>query len=88
MTGGEPLAQPAAFRALVEALAQARFNIEVETSGLNPLPEEPTFGLVTSRVPDVKAPSSGMQAHNRYDHLHGLRPGDQVKFIVHDLGDP
>jgi len=84
VTGGEPLAQPAT-RALLIALADAGFDVLLETSGAFT-----TAGL-DSRVRvvlDVKTPGSGMDAHNRPDNLAALVPGrDEVKFVITDRAD-
>src|SRR3990172_4467747 len=63
ITGGEPLSQPKAFAKLVQELKKNGKKIEVETSGLVPLPkfwerDSEVFDLVDSWVPDVKCPGS------------------------------
>ena len=87
ITGGEPLAQPVGFRRLVKELSKGGYRMEVETSGLNPLPRDATFELVTSWVVDVKLPSSGMSQYAKTADLSRLRPLDQVKFVVRDKND-
>lgn len=90
ITGGEPLAQPHAFKELVRALKSHGHKIEVETSGLNPLPirDEILFESVDSWVVDVKLPSS--QLSKGLPHLASLgelRPQDQVKVVVRSMLD-
>ena len=87
ITGGEPLAQPVGFRRLVKELSKGGYLLEVETSGLNPLPTDETFELVNSWVVDVKTPSSGMSRYAVTADLTRLRPLDQVKFVVRDQND-
>ena len=82
ITGGEPLSQPVAFKELVYQLKQKPLSLEVETSGLDPLPDDELFNQVDSWVVDVKTPSSGMQKFLRLDDLNRLRKCDQVKFVV------
>jgi 7-carboxy-7-deazaguanine synthase len=87
VTGGEPLAQPTGFRELIRSLSREGYLIEVETSGLNPLPRDESFDLVDSWVWDVKCPGSGMASHNKLDELSRIRPQDQVKFVTLDETD-
>ena len=87
ITGGEPLSQPAAFKELVYQLKQKPLSLEVETSGLDPLPDDELFNQVDSWVVDVKTPSSGMEQFLRLDDLNRLRKCDQVKFVVQTLED-
>ena len=87
ITGGEPLAQPSGFRSLVKELSGLGYMLEVETSGLNPLPRDETFELIKSWVVDVKTPSSGMSRYAKTAELSRLRPSDQMKFVVRDRDD-
>jgi 7-carboxy-7-deazaguanine synthase len=88
ITGGEPLSQPVAFRALVKELAWWAKPIDVETSGLNPLPRGYSpFNDIASWVWDVKCPSSEMDQWNKLDQLRRLRTQDQIKFVVADSRD-
>lgn len=87
ITGGEPLSQPKGFKALVYALKDHSLSMEVETSGLVPLPEDDLFNTVDSWVVDVKTPSSGMLDYLRLDDLKRLRPSDQIKFVVQSIQD-
>ena len=87
ITGGEPLSQPIAFKELVYQLKEKSFSLEVETSGLDPLPDDELFNQVDSWVVDVKTPSSGMGKFLRLNDLNRLRKCDQVKFVVQTIED-
>ncbi|HUG53759.1 MAG TPA: radical SAM protein [Vicinamibacteria bacterium] len=83
LTGGEPLAQPAAFP-FVTTLLERGWQVLVETSG-----HIPTGGLDPRAVVvlDVKTPASGELPRMHWDNLGRLRPGDEVKFVVADRAD-
>ena len=87
ITGGEPLSQPKAFSELVRNLSPWHL-IEVETSGLLPLPwkwkkEQWLYRAVDSWVVDIKCPSSEVSQYTYWSNLPQLRPRyDQVKFVV------
>lgn len=87
ITGGEPLSQPKGFKELVYALKDHSLSLEVETSGLIPLPEDDLFNTVDSWVVDVKTPSSGMQDYLQLGDLKRLRSSDQIKFVVQSVED-
>ena len=83
VTGGEPLAQPAAFE-LITRLCEERFDVLIETSGaidITPVDSRATIIL------DVKCPGSEMDDRMRWDNLQCLRQNDQVKFIISDRRD-
>ena len=83
VTGGEPLAQPAAFT-LVRALLDAGWEVAVETSGhvlIEPLDRRATTIL------DVKAPGSGETHRMEWRNLDLLSPRDEVKFVLADRAD-
>lgn len=83
VTGGEPLAQPAC-QGLLTALCDAGFNVSLETSGaLDVCAVDPRV----VKVMDLKTPSSGEMARNRYANLACLGDGDQVKFVIGDRAD-
>ena len=83
VTGGEPLAQRNALL-LLRMLCDAGLNVSLETSGAMPLSE---VDARVARVVDVKTPGSGEVARNRFEELAGLRPHDQIKFVICDRGD-
>jgi 7-carboxy-7-deazaguanine synthase len=83
LTGGEPLAQEAAFR-FVTALADRGWEVLVETSGhilLNGLDPRAVA------IMDVKTPGSG--EHHRLEprNLERLRPQDEAKLVIADRTD-
>ncbi len=83
VTGGEPLAQPGCL-ALLKALADAGYEVSLETSGaLDVSGVDPRV----VKVVDLKTPSSGEARRNRYSNIGHLNPQDQVKFVIMDDGD-
>jgi 7-carboxy-7-deazaguanine synthase len=83
VTGGEPLAQRAC-TALLTALCEAGFEVSLETSGaVDSAGVDPRV----ARVIDVKTPASGESRRNLDLSVHGLRPGDQLKFVICDRAD-
>jgi 7-carboxy-7-deazaguanine synthase len=83
LTGGEPLAQPAAFP-FVSRLLDAGYDVLVETSGHVPLD-----GLDPRAVAivDVKAPGSGETGRMHWANLDRLKPSDEAKFVIADRRD-
>ena len=83
ITGGEPLAQPAAFE-LITRLCEDGFEVLIETSGaIDITPVDSRASVIL----DVKCPGSEMDDRMRWDNLHHIRPKDQVKFIISDRRD-
>jgi 7-carboxy-7-deazaguanine synthase len=83
VTGGEPLAQPSCLLLLTQ-LADAGFNVSIETSGALDVSN------VDSRivkVMDLKTPSSSECEKNRYENIEFLTTQDQVKFVIADDDD-
>ena len=83
ITGGEPLAQPAAPE-LAEKLLGAGYTVLVETSGaidISPLDER------VHRIMDLKCPGSGESHRNRWENLEHLTERDEIKFVVKDRVD-
>lgn len=83
VTGGEPLAQPAC-RALLARLANRGYEVSLETSGALDIAD---IDARVSIVMDLKTPSSGEEARNRYENIEQLRAKDQVKFVIGDRAD-
>ena len=83
LTGGEPLAQPAAFP-FVTRLADEGWQVLVETSGHVPLD-----GLDARAVAilDVKCPGSGEMPRRHWPNLDRLRAQDEAKFVIVDRRD-
>jgi 7-carboxy-7-deazaguanine synthase len=78
LTGGEPLLQPNA-RPLMTALCDRGFTVLIETSGAHDIG---TIDPRVRRIVDLKCPSSGELARNRWDNLAHLQPTDELKFVV------
>jgi 7-carboxy-7-deazaguanine synthase len=77
-TGGEPLLQPRA-AGLMARLCDDGFTVLVETSGAHDI------GVLDPRIRrimDLKCPSSGEVARNRWANIGLLRATDEVKFVV------
>lgn len=83
VTGGEPLAQPGA-HALLTALADADYDVSLETSGaMDVAAVDPRV----RRIVDVKAPGSGEMHRNLLANFDCLGPRDEVKFVLADRDD-
>jgi 7-carboxy-7-deazaguanine synthase len=78
VTGGEPLLQAGTLPLLTQ-LADAGFTVLLETNGSLPVRK---VDQRVRRILDLKCPGSGMSAHNRWDNLAALTPGDEVKFVI------
>ena len=83
VTGGEPLAQPAAIQ-LMEALCAAGYQVSLETGGAMPIDDVDDR---VSIVLDLKTPASGECDRNLLANIPLLRRKDQVKFVICDRGD-
>jgi len=83
ITGGEPLAQPAA-GTLADALLAAGYTVLVETSGAIDV-----SGLDprVHKIMDLKCPGSGEETRNRWENLQHLTERDEVKLVVKDRAD-
>jgi len=83
LTGGEPLAQKNSIPFL-RLLCDQAYKVSIETSGALDI------SLLDERVlkvMDLKTPSSGECARNRFENIKYLRPGDEVKFVIANLAD-
>ena len=83
VTGGEPLAQKNCLP-LLTALCDAGFRVSLETSGAI---DASDVDARIVRVIDVKTPASGESSRNLDLAVHGLRPTDQLKFVICDRAD-
>jgi 7-carboxy-7-deazaguanine synthase len=83
LTGGEPLAQPAAF-GFVSALLDRGFEVVVETSGHVSLARLDSRAVA---VMDVKAPGSGETARMDWSNLDRLAAKDEAKFVLAGRAD-
>jgi len=78
LTGGEPLLQKNSIP-LMKSLCDAGFTVLLETSGALDI------GAVDARVRrimDLKCPSSGESARNRWENLTLLKNTDEIKFVI------
>jgi len=83
LTGGEPLAQPAAFPFVTRVLDDG-WEVVVETSGHVPLgPLDPRAVAIL----DVKTPGSGESARMHWENLDRLRAKDEAKFVIDGRAD-
>ena len=78
VTGGEPLAQPGV-HALMAALADADYEVSLETSGALDIAGVDERVV---RVVDFKTPGSREAHRNRFENVAHLRRRDQVKFVI------
>ena len=83
LTGGEPLEQEGAY-VLMSRLLEAGKTVLVETGGHVPIDRLDPRAIA---IVDVKAPGSGMAAHNLEENLDRLRPADELKFVLADRAD-
>jgi 7-carboxy-7-deazaguanine synthase len=78
LTGGEPLLQPNALP-LMRALCDDGFTVLIETSGAHDISK---IDPRVRRIMDLKCPSSGEAARNRFENIAHLKTTDEVKFVV------
>ncbi len=83
ITGGEPLLQKEVYP-LMTALLDEGFHVLVETSGSLPICQVDPRAIV---IMDIKCPGSGMNHTIHWENLAGLRPHDEVKFVIADQND-
>ena len=83
LTGGEPLLQPNALP-LMKQLCDDGFTVLLETSGAHDIaPIDPRV----RRIMDLKCPSSGEVARNRWENIPLLKATDEVKFVIGTVED-
>ena len=78
LTGGEPLLQPNALP-LMRALCDEGFTVLIETSGAHDISK---IDPRVRRIMDLKCPSSGEVARNRFENIAHLLGTDEVKFVI------
>ncbi len=84
VTGGEPLAQKAAFPFISE-LCDRGYEVLIETGGYVSTEAVDSRAAV---ILDVKCPASGESERNHWPNLERLRADkDEVKFVIADLAD-
>jgi len=83
VTGREPLALKEALD-LIKRLGDEGLEVLLETSGsidIAPVDKRCTI------IIDIKCPSSGEVAKNRWENLQLLKPDDEIKFVIADRED-
>ncbi len=83
VTGGEPLCQVETPE-LLYALRDQGYSIQVETNGSLPVSVIPSD---VRKIVDVKTPSSGEEKSFIMTNLEYLVQGDELKFVLWDIGD-
>jgi 7-carboxy-7-deazaguanine synthase len=78
LTGGEPLLQPNALP-LMKELSDEGFTVLIETSGAHDISK---IDPRVRRIMDLKCPSSGEVARNRFENIPHLKATDEVKFVI------
>ncbi len=78
LTGGEPLLQPNTLP-LMKQLCDEGFTVLIETSGAHDISG---IDPRVHRIMDLKCPSSGEVARNRYENIPHLKATDEVKFVI------
>jgi len=79
ITGGEPMLQEREVVPLMQSLFASGYTVLLETSGERPLATVPPEVI---KIVDVKCPDSGEGDTFAMDNLQGLRPHDEVKFVI------
>lgn len=83
LTGGEPLLQ-ANCLTLMSQLCDDGFTVLIETSGAHDIA---VVDPRVRRIMDLKCPSSGEVARNRWENLTLLKSTDEVKFVIGTVED-
>jgi 7-carboxy-7-deazaguanine synthase len=83
LTGGEPLLQPNALP-LMKQLCDEGFTVLIETSGAHDIA---SIDPRVRRIMDLKCPSSGEVARNRWENIPHLKNMDEVKFVIGTMED-
>ena len=78
LTGGEPLLQPNTL-SLMRTLCDEGFTVLIETSGAHDISK---IDSRVRRIMDLKCPSSGEVARNRFENIAHLKATDEVKFVI------
>lgn len=83
LTGGEPLLQRNSLP-LMKSFCDDGFTVLIETSGAHDIT---AIDPRVRRIMDLKCPSSGEAARNRWENLPLLKPTDEVKFVIGTVED-
>jgi 7-carboxy-7-deazaguanine synthase len=83
VTGGEPLLQPNSLP-LMQQLCDDGFTVLIETSGAHDISKiDPRVRVIM----DLKCPSSGEAARNRWENISPLKSIDEIKFVIGTVED-
>jgi 7-carboxy-7-deazaguanine synthase len=83
LTGGEPLLQTNVLP-LMKQLCDDGFTVLLETSGAHDISG---IDPRVRRIMDLKCPSSGEVARNRWENIAHLNATDEVKFVIGTMED-
>jgi len=83
LTGGEPLLQKGALP-LMQQLCDDGYTVLLETSGAHDIS---AVDPRVRRIMDLKCPSSGEVARNRWENLAQLKSTDEIKFVIGTVED-
>jgi 7-carboxy-7-deazaguanine synthase len=83
LTGGEPLLQKNSLP-LMKLLCDEGFTVLIETSGAHDISK---IDPRVHRIMDLKCPSSGEVAKNRFENISHLKTTDEIKFVIGTLED-
>jgi 7-carboxy-7-deazaguanine synthase len=83
LTGGEPLLQKNSLP-LMKMLCDDGFTVLIETSGAHDISK---IDPRVRRIMDLKCPSSGEVARNRFANLAHLKDTDEIKFVIGTVED-
>ncbi len=78
LTGGEPLLQKNSLP-LMKSLCDDGFTVLLETSGAHDISK---IDPRVRRIMDLKCPSSGEVARNRFENIAHLKATDEIKFVI------
>jgi 7-carboxy-7-deazaguanine synthase len=78
LTGGEPLLQKNSLP-LMKQLCDDGFTVLIETSGAHDISK---IDPRVHRIMDLKCPSSGEVAKNRFENIAHLKATDEIKFVI------
>lgn len=78
LTGGEPLLQKSTLP-LLKSLCDAGYTVLLETSGAHDVSQ---VDARVHKIMDLKCPSSGESARNRWENLNHLSASDEIKFVL------
>jgi 7-carboxy-7-deazaguanine synthase len=83
LTGGEPLLQKNSLP-LMKQLCNDGFTVLIETSGAHDISQ---IDPRVRRIMDLKCPSSGEVARNRFENITHLKSTDEIKFVIGTIED-